>query len=210
MLGKYLIYLKKLKFKHVIYPIISVIFFAAVIFVLVKVAIFLSVSINKMFLAAEMAEQAQAQRIDLENYLLVSRKLSLPEIQPASSEAEISPEISPTGLEEQVSATSSPEISPLPEDKTLLKLAVFNSTAQSGLAAALKETLTAAGFSVVQIGNQPPVKETTLLQVKPSKRNYENSLREIFDLVSQNYQPGDWQDLAETEEYDVVVVIGED
>ncbi len=208
MLEKYLFQLKKLRFKQVIYPMISFVFFALTIFVFAKSAVFLSQSINKMFLASEQANEAETLKIDLENYFLVSKKLSLPKIELPDFETEVSPQASLELPQEEPSASSSPELL-VPEDKALLKIAIYNSTSKSGLASALKTSLAEAGFTVAKTGNLASAKETTLLQVKPSKRSFPNSLQEILELVSQTYQPKDWQELEEASEFDVVVIIGE-
>ncbi|KKT86259.1 MAG: hypothetical protein UX26_C0002G0019 [Parcubacteria group bacterium GW2011_GWC1_45_9] len=207
MFEKYFFQLKKLRFKQVIYPVISVAFFAMVVFVFAKSAVFLSLSINKMFLATERASEAEAQKIDLESYFLVAKKLNLPEIVIAPSpEVEVSPELS---KEPEASFLVSPEPPLPPEDKTLLKIVIYNSTLKPGLAGLLKTSLVDAGFSVAKTGNLAPPKETTLLQVKPSKKSYQNSLQEILELVNQSYQPESWQELDEAGEFDVVIVIGE-
>lgn len=188
--------------KKLVYPAISILFVSVALLLFGKTAFFISANINKAFTTDEAAIESELLRVDIQNYLLVAKKLNIP-VPPPPTPQEIPP---PQETSPEETPTPPP---PPPEDKAALHIQVVNSTPTAGLAGGLRDLLEGAEFTVVRVGNFSPPHALTVIQIKESTRSsFPLSLEEIRGLVSQEYELGGDETLEESSEYDVVIIIG--
>ncbi|MEK9154835.1 MAG: LytR C-terminal domain-containing protein [Patescibacteria group bacterium] len=191
--------LKKIKLKKVIYPIITLGILLIVAIVFAYSAKFLSHSINKaLFLDSALAESLLI-KLDLGKFNLIANKLSI-EINLVVPEK---PQVEEAAIPLEESKKDDIESAQL--DKTAVKIAILNSTKTKGLAADLENFLITAGFLIEHTGNTSPLEASTVIKIKESKNNYKTLIREA---VSQKYQLAEDQILQESEENDIIIIIG--
>ncbi len=92
--------LSKIKFREIIYPAITVVFFAALLLFFIMDIQFITQNINKIFYIPNQAEiEAKMTKVDLVNYSIVAKKLGI--------SAEVAPQAqAPAALAPQVAASS--------------------------------------------------------------------------------------------------------
>ena len=197
--------IKKLKIKRIIYPAIFTILIISLIIIFVSSARFLSQNLNKAFVSPnEKTIESQLIKIDLANYNLVIKKLGIKN-EPTPAPETIQPITSPATTTEiqQPAPTSTIQY----KNKTVLKIEILNSAKPPGLAADLKTLLTNSGFMVEKTGNQSAAEEITLVKVRDSEKN-SPAINELSEIVSKKYTSASIQTLEETNEFDVIIVIG--
>ena len=184
---------------------------------------FLSENLNKAFVVDEQSIDETLVKIDLENYYLVAKKAGItivvpnPEPTPPLNPGPASPE-SPRGTEESPPTTLAPEAEPatstqnpppviVPVEQASLNIRVLNSNSKQGLAGDLKNDLVSAGFLTVSTGNSPPPQPMTLISTK-NDRVSDRLTAKLKQIVSQKYDVGEIGTLAETDAFDVRIVIG--
>lgn len=123
-----------------------------------------------------------------------------------------STEPTPTQSESPITVTvgqSSPTTSPTPSvtlERKNLKVQVYNGGGKTGEAARIKGILEGKGYVVVGTGNNPDgSSDTTKLQLKPTKKEYFNMLKE--DLKTE-YEVTTGTELQESSNTDAVLIIG--
>ncbi len=202
--------------KKIIYPAILFIFIAATAVIFFKVAQFLSKNIDRVFYdPAEQSANSLLTDIDFPKLLSVADKLGITinleapvEQAPEPQNQDIATSTSPEQATSTQIATST-SIIPVPTiDKTLLKIAVLNSTKTKGLAGELKNLLTAAGFNVLETKNWAQLFENTLIKIKEDKKIYIGTIDEIKEIVSEKYASAEIQTLEESSKFDIEIIIG--
>ena len=178
--------------KHEDYAYISML---AVFFTLVGITFFLSVNflshnINKVF-TVEIQEPAHG--LNMENYMLVAKKLGLSI--PTEQERNL-PQASKASQ-----ATSTTTVL----DKQSLIIKVLNGTTKVGVASALSKSLTNGGFSVLKTGNDDYSYATTTIVIQESKAVY---LPSLLAIVRKSYPDTYATTTEKTTAYDVVITIG--
>lgn len=199
--------IKKLKPKGFIYPAVSAVFFAAILWTFISAAGFISKAINKIFTAgSEGAVESQIVKVDLDNYYLVAKKLGL-NTEPPNEETP--PVETPAVETQQITTTTEPIVPPQEEiiDKSAVKIQILNSSGVKGLAAELKTLFSDNGFTAVETGNQSKAEETTLLKIKAAKQN-SRLAEELKNIVASKYSSVETQTLDEQSAFDAVVIIG--
>lgn len=185
--------LKKIRLKQIIYPSIITVFLVVVIILLISSIKFLSQNINKIFSPDTDISSSQLLKVDLDRFYFVAKRLGI------SIEPETAPPMTPPLQIE-------PAPPPAELNKTSLKISVLNSAKIKGLAKNLKDSLETEGFSVENIGNTSPSRENTIVKIKESKEIYASLIKEV---ISQQYTLGDDEILGESENFDVIIIIGE-
>ncbi len=196
---------RKIKFKKIIYPVISGIIVIIIVVIFVYVADFLVKAIDKAFVIDEKRAESLLVKIDMFNFQAVAKKLGISANQPITND------LQPTTNNQQqitittttVAETAATTTSTL--DKKAVKIAVYNSTGIKGLANELKTVLEADGFVMEKTGNISESYATTTIKIKESKKDYTSLIKES---VSKKHQLGDDQILAESEIYDIIIIIG--
>jgi len=219
----------------VIYALIFVLYATLVVLVFVYATKFLRDTLNTaLSTPAGATIEAKYGQLDLGNYVLVADKLGLkkpsvnqivtPEVinpvaSPTIEIATNSPEIIASPTPEVVTISPAPEVMPIvaPEVVTPVitpvvvelrpLIVIFNSTGQAGLAAKLKNQLTAVGYSVLETGNIKPIINNTIIKIKTSLNPDSKYLAEIKKIVALNY---DFvlENLAESSDHEVEIIIG--
>ena len=187
---------KKLRFKQIIYPLIITIFIILLIVLLFSSIKFLSQNINRIFSSNTETLNSQLLKLELDKFYFVAKRLGI------SIELETTPQATPTPTP---TTEPTPTPTPIELDKTSLKISVLNGTATKGLAKTLKTSLETEGFSVQNTGNVSPPQENTIIKIKESKKIYSQSIK---DVVSKQYTLGEDQTLEESENFDVIIIIG--
>ncbi len=184
--------LAKIPKEKLIYPIIGVLFFATAItlFILTARALYRQ---SIILFSANGGPKAESV-VSTQDIAAVKHKLGItaPDV---VAPVPVLPSPSP------VAVPVSPKVKP--QD---VRVAVFSTVTTAGAAAALKQDLEKAGFVVVKVGNQRPVRINTGIQIKDSKRETIDALRET---IAKKYGLDPTTSLDETNaDYDAVVVIG--
>lgn len=177
------------------YPILIVVVILMIIFFFFYLATHISQFIDTA-LEEEQKTQTQELAIETQTYQAATK--------------EIQQETSTTTTSTAENATSSVTIieEKAPENKALITIAVLNSTLKSGKAAELSDLLATQGYKVTFVGNEKKQEPKTLIKAKDTaKKIFPNSIKEISDIVRSIYNVSD-ESLAETSEYDIVIVIG--
>ncbi len=191
---------KKLKFKKLIYPVISGTFIIIIVVVFIYAADFLATALNKAFVVDDKKAESLLIKIDMSDFQALAKKLGISAV--AGGETVVPEPV----IVEQATTTPAAATSTVKElDKKAVKIAVYNSTAIKGLASEFKTVIEADGFIIGKIGNTSPALATTTIKIKASKKDYSAPIRQI---VSQKYQLTDDEALNETEDYDIIIVIG--
>lgn len=191
----------KLKFKKIIYPLISGIIAIIIIIVFIYSVKFLAEAIDRVFAQDTEFLESHLIRLDMEKFNLVAKKLGINQ-QPTTYD------LQPTIDNLQQTATSSQSLvvgSQLSLDKTAVKIKVINSTKTRGLAKELKTILEADGFLVNEMDTISPALATTTIKIKESKKNYNPLVRES---VSKKYPEAEDKVLEEKENFDIIIIIG--
>lgn len=193
------------------YPLMLIVFVLIVLALFFAAARFLSTNINSAISSPdEAAIQAQLTHINREDYDLIREKLQLPEIQPSGTGVIVPVEAPSTqGTTSQTTVVAPTAAAPQPaESKAIFSVAIFNSTKRSGVATMVKNDLTAAGYTVVKIGNKAIQEPQTLVQIKDRVQASPAALDEILSIVGKRFTIGDPQILESTSPYDIVITIG--
>jgi len=196
--------LGKIKFKELVYPAITVSFFAIVIISFVLDIGFITQNINKVFYVPDSSEiESRMVRVDMENFYVVARKLGI-NVSAPSQQQEV---VQPVVPQEQQPQPVEPVAPVVPVvEKAILKISVLNTTTTKGLAAIVKKDLETAGFTVAETGNQTPALEATQIKVK-SAVNGSDTIKELAQVVTTKY-PSATVVADDTIAVDVVVLIG--
>jgi len=88
------------------------------------------------------------------------------------------------------------------------KISIVNSTAKSGLAAALKNKLQSAGFEVIKTGNTRPSEVQTIIRIKSDISQSSSYLTQIKKIVSESYDFTTEVFSDQAANYDLEIVIG--
>lgn len=217
--------LKDIKLKKIIYPALSGLFFLAVIVIFIYSARFLSTSLQRSFDIDEGMAESRIARLDMDSFYRVAKKLNLQlttnnlqlnqqqevESEAVASESSVTITVATgtaatisTEIATSTATTSAPVVPPPPPDKSLVKISVLNGTKTAGLAGDLKNILTADGWTVANTGNASAAAKT-FIKIKASKNNYSDLIR---DSVSKKYTLAANQTLNESDEYDIIIIIG--
>lgn len=185
------------KIKKYIYPSITVFVILIIISIFVFSALFITKSIDAV-LVSEQESQTKDLQIKMEALESAKQKLSLENLDiPINISTTTEITVSTTSVEEEKI-----------ENKTLLSIAILNSTGISGKAGELAKLISASGFKVSFTGNAKKLETTTVIQIKEtSKKMFSNSLRELFNIVKSRYSVIE-STLEENSEYDAVIIIG--
>jgi hypothetical protein len=215
---------KKISQEGLIYALIFVLYVTILVSVFIYATQFLSKTINTALSTPVGSEiEAKYGQLDLVNYLLVANKLNLKKsasLTPITPEI-IQPEIVSQGASSTPEiATSSPEVivTPIPEiiepvaavvevAEIRPTIVVNNSTTKSGLAAQLKNKLTAASYQVIRTGTIKPVAANTIIKTKISLDPDSAYLSEIKKIVATNYD-FTLENLSGDANYDIEIIIG--
>lgn len=186
------------KITKYIYPSITVFVILVIISVFVFSALFITRSIDAA-LISEQESQTKDLQIKMQALEAAKQKLSLENL-------DIPINISTTT--EITVSTTSVEEEKITENKTLLSLAVLNSTGISGKAGELAKLINTSGFKVSFTGNAKKLEPTTVIQIKEtSKKMFRESLKELFSVVRSRYSVVE-STLEDNSEYDAIVIIG--
>jgi hypothetical protein len=201
---------KKLSLEKMIYPLITLIIFIIILVLFIKSLLFLSNSINKTFVNNELSVKEEITQLDETNYQLIKKRFNLPEPEKPIINLE-------TNNLEQASSTASTTVAtsttaietPKPTaNKSLVSINILNSTQTSGLALKLQTSLTQAGYKIIKTGNLPVALNNTLIEIKPSNKLSQEFIDEITKIVSEKYIPQLGTNLPTSDNYDVVIKIG--
>ncbi len=183
--------------KKYIYPSITVFVILVIIGAFVFSALFITKSIDAA-LISEQESQTKDLQIKMQALEAARQKLSLENL-------DIPINISTT-TETTISTTTEEE--KIVENKTLLSLAVLNSTGIPGKAGELAKLISTSGFKVSFTGNAKKLEPTTVIQIKEtSKKIFPESLKELLSVVRGRYSVTE-SILEENSEYDAIVIIG--
>ncbi|OGI63094.1 hypothetical protein A2818_01625 [Candidatus Nomurabacteria bacterium RIFCSPHIGHO2_01_FULL_40_12] len=189
--------------------------YSGVIFLLVIIVIisfsystnFIVKNINKIF---SPEDTGGAQALNMENYLLVVKKLNLP----LNTQKEDTPENTNTLIVEPVIPPVEDTIIPTPApivelDKKSITINILNSTAKKGVASTLAKTLEDAGFSKAETGNEKKSYDLTTIIVSDAKKEYAPL---VLEVVSKSYPKAVTETATATGEtkFDVTIIIGKE
>lgn len=194
-----------LRWQDMMYPLISLFFLIVLIVIFFMTVRFLYTHIDSA-LSLDTGEEPSLLRIDMENLAVVAHKLSIPirsaSETPPEQTAPLIPEAKETPVENNEPTAAPTATTP---DRASIRIAVYNSTATSGLAGKLKSALLLEQFVVAEVGNKTPAIETTLIQTKSS---LDASLRSaIVAIISKSYTIST-ETLPADSAFDVIVIIG--
>jgi len=196
--------IKKIDQEGIIYALIFVLYTIVLGIIFIYVIQFIRSSINTALDTPISPEiENKYGQLDLANYSLVADKLGLKKANPIviTPVAETSATIITTSTPIQIPVTSLPTTTPViatatpvitnpvsivPVEKRPTTI-ITNSTTKSGLAADLKNKLTAAGYQVLSTGNSSPSLAITTIKVKNSISPNSTYLAEIKKIVSATY-----------------------
>ncbi len=206
--------LKEIKIRGLIYPSISGLFILIALMLFIFSANFISKHIN---LALEGGEApGSILSLNKSDFEPIKNKLNIEinesaEVNQAPAQVNAPIETKTTATEtlpiENTGTTtisSAPEAI-TPEERASLKISVLNSTKTSGLAAVLKKVLEESGFVVEKTGNTSPALTETVIKIKKGKEKYKDIL---VQAVSTKYSVSNFQEIPESDLYDIVVIIG--
>ena len=193
-------------FKHtslskLVYPAILALCTLSIIIVFIFSTRFLTQEINRVFAVDTVANDFS---IDLVHYKIVAHKLGLPEDLTTTSAPLIE---TSSSLPAAVTSTSTPSVtaSSTPAlDKGAITLSVYNATSVKGLAAQIKDKLTAAGFAVSKTGNAK-VQSSNTIALKESATAYLPLLREALGTA---FADATVTTASKDALYDAVITIG--
>ena len=189
--------------------------YSGVIFLLVIIVIisfsystnFIVKNLNKIF---SPEDTGGAQALNMENYLLVVKKLNLP----LNTQKEDTPENTNTLIVEPVIPPVEDTIIPTPApivelDKKSITINILNSTAKKGVASTLAKTLEDAGFSKAETGNEKKSYDLTTIIVSDAKKEYAPL---VLEVVSKSYPKAVTETATATGEtkFDVTIIIGKE
>jgi LytR cell envelope-related transcriptional attenuator len=185
----------------IIYTLILVTYFSAIILVFIFSVKFISNTINSTLSAPQELENTTENQIDLKSYTLIENKLNLNQIITTTT---------PTSTNDTLLATTTsaiPTTTAIEVIEIMPKIVISNSTSKSGLAGILKDKLQAAGLIVLKTNTVKPTTKQTIIKIKDSFNTNSNSLAKIKKIVSSDY---DFiiQVLEEKTNYDVEIIIG--
>jgi len=173
------------RFTKYLHPIIAVITIVLFVFLFLFFAITISKFIDN---ALEQEQKIQTYRAEEEIPKQKSILATTTEIQTATSSILI-------------------EKKP-PENKSLITIAIFNSTTKQGEAAELSALLATHGYKISFTGNEKKQEQMTLIKIKDtSKKIFPESFQEITEIVGRRYSPIDLV-LDANSEYDAIIIIG--
>jgi len=187
--------------------------YSGVIFLLVIIVIisfsystnFIVKNINKIF---SPEDTGGAQALNMENYLLVVKKLNLP----LNTQKEDTPENTNTLIVEPVIPPVEDTIIPTPApivelDKKSITINILNSTAKKGVASTLAKTLEDAGFSKAETGNEKKSYDLTTIIVSDAKKEYAPL---VLEVVSKSYPKAVTETATGETKFDVMIIIGKE
>ena len=206
--------LKEIKIRGLIYPSISGLFILIALILFIFSANFISKHIN---LALEGGEApGSILSLNKSDFEPIKNKLNIEinesaEVNQAPAQVNAPIETKTTATEtlpiENTGTTtisSAPEAI-TPEERASLKISVLNSTKTSGLAAELKKILETSEFTVGKTGNISPTIDGVTLKIKIGKEKFKDSL---VSAVSAKYTISEFQEIPESDPYDIVIIIG--
>lgn len=208
--------LKDIKLSKLVYPSISGLFILVALVLFIFSANFISKHINLAL--SDGGSSGDILSLNKDDFEPIKNKLNIKinenvdvsninqENAPVES-AEIKPEVPSIENIATTTASSTPPVAPVitPEEKLALKISVLNSTKTSGLAAALKKILEESGFAVEKTGNSSPTLSGTVIKIKKGKEKYKDA---VTEALSSKYTISEFQELPESEPYDIVIIIG--
>ena len=187
--------------------------YSGVIFLLVIIVIisfsystnFIVKNLNKIF---SPEDTGGAQALNMENYLLVVKKLNLP----LNTQKEDTPENTNTLIVEPVIPPVEDTIIPTPApivelDKKSITINILNSTAKKGVASTLAKTLEDAGFSKAETGNEKKSYDLTTIIVSDAKKEYAPL---VLEVVSKSYPKAVTETATGETKFDVMIIIGKE
>jgi hypothetical protein len=206
--------LKKIKFNVWLYPFLLVL----VLLILLAVSFFsikyLSAVTNRVLVSSDTAS-GDLIKLDLDDYNTVATKIGLPLVVVTTADSDIdsgiitdayTPEsVVASSTDFSTTTISSTAIVSTTIDKQNVKIAVYNGTSKAGLAADLRDQLTAIGFVNINIGSVVTSTTGTVIGVKESVASI---YPEIATEISKTYTNVVRQILAEDFDYDVWIIIG--
>ncbi len=207
--------LKGLEPRKLIYPSISGLFILLSLILFVLSANFVSRHVNRALDGDVTAGDILS--LNKNDFEPIKNKLNIRITKAVSGEpgapAEISPSPAPESpaietpaSETAASSTPAPEIVAVTtEEKAALKISILNSTKTSGLAAELKKVLEEKGFGVEKTGNYSPTISGTIIRIKTGKEKFKEM---VAEAVSQKYPVSGYEEIPESDPYDIVVIIG--
>lgn len=188
---------KKISKDGIIYALIFVLYIIIVALIFISAINFLRTVINTALSTPDNTEvENKYGQLDLENYSLVAGKLGLKksiEVMPLVVPPVTEEIIATSSLPEVIIPTTTPEIVPEPvvSAPKIIEIRpniiITNSTTKSGLAATLKNKLSAASYKVLSTGNSRPALATTTIKVKNSINPDSTYLTEIKKIVATSY-----------------------
>lgn len=214
--------IKKINKDGIIYALIFILYTAVAGLIFVYAINFLKTAINTALSTPNNTEiENRYGQLDLNNYSLVANKLGLKKNSQLSTTNEITAESVATStieLAPEIIATTTPEVistmntstetaSAVKAEEKRPTIIVTNSTLKSGLAASLKNKLTAAGFTVLNTGNSRPALGITTIKVKESVSPESVYLNEIKKIVDSDYDSV-VIDLNDNAKSDIEIIIG--
>ncbi|OGI85854.1 hypothetical protein A3A05_00630 [Candidatus Nomurabacteria bacterium RIFCSPLOWO2_01_FULL_41_12] len=173
---------------------------------------FIVKNINKIF---SPGDDGNAQALNMENYLLVVKRLNLPVntvsentdapiVEPVTPPIEIPADTSIPTIETPAETPES--IAPI-IDKKSITINILNSTTKKGVAATLAKALTDAGFSAATTGNEKKLYALTTIIVSDAKKDYTPS---VLEVVSKSYPQAVTESASGVTEFDVTIIIGKE
>lgn len=188
--------LKTVKIKDLIYPSLSIMLLVVSVTLFLISLNFISKHINKAL--TEEGSRDNLLSLNKGNFEPIRKKFNI------KTEDTINQQITaPANIVETSSSNNS--VSTIStEEKSSLEMSVLNGTNTGGLASELKKILEDSGFIVNNTGNTD-ASSYTVLRIKKSKENFKEVLTKA---ISEKYTIGNFEELSETDPYDVIIVIG--
>lgn len=188
----------KVKSGKLTYPAITVAFAGIVLIFFIMTSNFITRSIKASLDLDYQSIESRLLKFDRENYLFVAKRLGID-----TQVIEEAPK-TPRDAEPQPQ-----EPALLPEEKSLIKISILNSTKTSGLASTLEKELETAGFAISNTSNQATIEQTTIIRLKQSASlAFPKSIEELKEIVDRTYEIGTGSTIPESEDYDIIVIIG--
>lgn len=184
----------KLQKEDYVYLSVVLIFLLLVLLVFSSVVSFHTANINKVF---SVTQAEPIKSLDMEQYTLIARKLNLTLPQEGTDSNATSSQQKPV-----TPAVTTPKA---PPDLSTVTVKVLNSTAISGLAAKLADSLKRDGFIMVVTGNESEALTTTTVSIAENKKEYETA---IMKAVRKLYPSAVSQIQESNRGYDIIITIG--
>jgi hypothetical protein len=219
-----------------IYPLITLIFMVAVLFLFSKIIFFLTDNINKAFSDSSASLRKEIPSFDLGNYELIrvrfgwpdttasgtikslavqtvaSTTVSAPHISAATSSTSSVEMITPEIATSSVITSSSVENTVKPQvinERSIITVVIFNGTGDAEAALKLQNSLQKAGFSNVKIDSRRFIFDSSVLKTKNADKQRQKYFSEIKKVViSSKRSPQVGSFLNDDTDYDVLIMLG--